>query len=326
MIEKKFFINEDKKDRFTIKPILNKDLWDILKKEAYAATWFADEISLADDLKDWDSLDDGERKFLKYVLAFFAGSDTLVSNNINNNFIQDVNIMEAQWFYAHQAFIENVHAETYANLIESYIKDETEREYLFKSLETIPVVKKKGQWANKYSNPENATFQERLVAFCIFEGVFFSGSFAAIFYMKKRGLLPGLCQSNSYISRDEGLHCKFACKLYSKLIEKLDQETIEVMFRSAVEIEIEFINEALSCDLIGMNKTLMGSYIKYVADFWITELGYKPIYNVGNPFDFMNLISMQSKTNFFEQRATEYSLSNVGNDAVNNVYGYDDDF
>ena len=320
---------EDDQHRYTIEPILNPDLWSIYKQDAEPCTWHAEDISLADDVTDWNDntkLSDGERHFIKMVLAFFAGADKLVADNINMNFIQDVNIMEAQFFYDHQAFIERVHAEVYAKLITTYISNANERNYLFKSLHTIPVVAKKGEWANRYANPENASFAERLVAFAIFEGVFFSGSFAAVFYFKKKGVLPGLCFSNTYIARDEAVHCRFACALYKHLLSKLPEETIHKMFREAIDIESEFVAEALKVNLIGMNAQLMTQYIKFVADYWMQELGYSRLFNVKNPFPWMNLISMQSKTNFFEQRVSDYSKAGVGQTEDVVVFGLDDSF
>lgn len=321
------FTNEDKSTRTTILPIQNPKLWDFLKKNGYATTWFAEDISLDNDREDWNNkLTDNERHFLKYVLAFFAGSDVIVADNINVNFTDEVNIMEAKFFYSHQAFMENIHSETYANLIDVYIQDPEEKNELFDSLNRIEVIKKKSAFAKRYSDKSNATFQERLLAFLIFEGIFFSGSFCAIFYFKKRGLLPGLAFSNDYISRDEGNHARFACMLYDRLLNRIDNDAVHEMFNKAVDIEIEFINEALCCDLIGMNKNLMAEYIKFVADYWLVELGYSKLYNVGNPFDFMNLISLQSKTNFFEARVSDYAKATVGLNDKENTFGIDEDF
>jgi ribonucleoside-diphosphate reductase beta chain len=321
------FKNEDEPSRKTILPILNKDIWDFVKQKGYALTWFAEDISLETDRYDWNhKLTSNERNFLKYVLAFFAGADVLVSENINGNFIEEVKIMEAQYFYAHQAFMENVHSETYALLIDTYISDKTEKDHLFKSLDTIDVIKQKGEWAKKYSDVNNASFQERLLAFLIFEGIFFSGSFCAIFFFKKKGVLPGLCLSNDYITRDEGNHTMFASYLYKQLIQPLTEQKVHEMFTSAVELEAEFINEALKVDLIGMNKRAMKQYIMYVADFWLSELGYSKLYNVSNPFDFMNLISLQSKTNFFEARVSDYAKATVGLETKDVIFGEDSNF
>lgn len=327
-IEKQpLFDNEDPEDRYTILPILNNDIWEMYQTKALPATWFVTDVSLIKDVSDWESkLNDNERHFLKMVLAFFAGSDKLVADNISNNFIDEVPVEEAKQFYSHQCFMENIHAHMYAKLLETYIIDIEERNFLFKSLETIPVVAAKGQWARRYSDKGKATFQERLVAFAIFEGIFFSGSFAAIFYMKKRGFLPGLCMSNDYISRDERMHCDFACLLYSHLLEKLPEATVHQMFREAVDIEIEFTNEALKASLIGLNAKSMAQYVKFIADYWLLELGYKKIFNVKNPFDWMHLISMENKTNFFEARVSEYAKPGVGKNDEDNTFGYDDEF
>lgn len=325
----KLFDIEDPAHRYTIEPVLNNDLWDIYKKIAEPCTWHAEDVSLTDDIVDWndnEKMNDAERHFLKMVLAFFAGADKLVADNINMNFIQDVPIMEAQFFYDHQAFIERVHAEVYAKLITTYISDPTERDVLFKSLHTVPVVAKKGEWASRYANPNNATFAERLVAFAIFEGVFFSGSFAAVFFFKKRGILPGLLFSNRYIARDEGIHCKFACALYHHLLEKLPTSKIHAMFKEAIDIESEFVKEALKVRLIGMNADLMTQYVKFVADHWLLELGYPKLFHASNPFPWMDLISMQSKTNFFEHQVADYAKAGVGQSKEATVFGLDDSF
>ncbi|GBG35026.1 Ribonucleoside-diphosphate reductase small subunit [Hondaea fermentalgiana] len=321
------FVNEDAEDRFAILPIKNKDLWDLYKC-AVNATWFVHEVTLAGDIIVWNDpsmLNDGERHFIKTVLAFFVGSDKLVADNINSNFIQEVRMMEAEFFYDHQAFIERIHAEVYANMIAAYVPDEVESDHLFRSLETIPVIKRKGMWADRYANADNASFAERLVAFAIFEGVFFSASFASIFYFKKRGLLEGLCTSNDLISRDEALHCRFACLLYSKLIEKLPEDRVHATFEEAVDIECEFVHEALKVDLIGMNASSMSGYVRFIADFWLRELGYMKLFNAKNPFDWMHLISMESKENFFETRVTNYAIGG-GATEEENSYGVDDDF
>jgi ribonucleoside-diphosphate reductase beta chain len=318
---------EDPPSRYTVQPILNKDIWDMYKKEALPATWFAEDINLARDVEDWENkLSGDERHFLTLVLAFFAGADKLVADNINMNFAQDVHVLEAEYFYDHQCFIERVHSEVYGNLIETYVRDPKERTRLFESLETIPVVAKKGAWALKYANKKTASFPERLIAFAIFEGIFFSGSFAAIFYMKTKGVLPGLCLSNDYISRDEALHCRFACLLYSHVIHRCTQTQVHAMFEEAVRIEEEFINEALRVELIGMKRNLMTQYIKFVADYWLQYLGYEKMFHVQNPFDWMHLISMQSKTNFFESRVTDYKKAGVGMSTEDNEFGFDDEF
>lgn len=322
---------EDSKHRYTIEPIMNTDLWNIYKKDAEPCTWHAQEIDFADDIVDWNDdskISPGERHFLIMTVGFFAPADNLVADNLNLNFSNDVNIMEALFFFNHQGFIERVHSEVYSKIITIYITDPAEREKLFKSLHTIPVVAKKCAWATRYANADNASFAERLVAFAIFEGVFFSGSFAAIYYFKRKGVLPGLCFSNTYIARDEKIHCEFACALYGHLLVKLPEKTIHTMFKEAIEIESEFVKEALKIDLIGMNADLMVQYIKFVGDYWIQQLGYDKLFNVPNPFDWMNLISMQSKTNFFEKRVSDYSKSGVGVGKCDNVmdFGIDEDF
>lgn len=320
---------EDDVDRFAIEPVLNHDIWDMYKKEAVPSTWFAEEISLSRDLVEWHDpvlINDNERHFIKMVLAFFAGADKLVADNINTNFIQDVRVLEAEHFYDHQCFMERIHSEVYGNLLTTYVKDPVERKHLTNSLKTIPVIKRKGEWARRYADADTASFAERLIAFTIFEGVFFSGSFCAIFYFKKRGLLEGLCLSNDFISRDEALHCRFSCLLYSHVINKLPERKVHKMFREAVDIEIAFVCEALKVALIGINADSMSQYIKYIADFWLKYLGYSKLYNAKNPFDWMHLISMDSKTNFFERRRADYSMAGVGNDESENMYGSDEDF
>lgn len=314
---------EDPAQRFTIEPIRNPRLWDLYKREAQPATWFAEDVSLANDVADFAKLSLGEKHFITMVLAFFAGADNLVAENINVNFMQDVNVLEAKYFYDHQAFMERVHAEVYAKLITTYIPEGAERQRLFQSLASIPVVAKKGQWAARYADPRNASFPERLVAFAVFEGVFFSGSFASIFYMKRKGVLPGLCFSNDYIARDEALHCRFACMLYGHVIDKLPQSKVHDMFREAVQIEAEFMTEALRVSLIGMNADQMLEYIRFVADYWLGELGYAHLFGAKNPFDWMHLISMQSKTNFFEKRVSDYSKPCT---AQQTEFGVDEDF
>jgi ribonucleoside-diphosphate reductase beta chain len=320
---------DDDVDRFTIDPILNHDIWDIYQKMAVPATWFVPEIPIGGDLVDWNDpgkISKDDRYFIEMVLAFFATADHLVANNINMNFLQDVKVMEAEHFYAHQSFMERIHSEVYSKLLNTYVSDPTRLRELTSSLKTIPVIKRKGEWAVRYADANTAQFAERLIAFTIFEGVFFSGSFCAIFYFKKKGLLDGLCLSNDFISRDEALHCKFSCLLYSHVIEKLPEETVHRMFKEAVEIECDFVCEALKVPLIGINANLMSQYIKFVADYWIKQLGYGPIFNVKNPFDWMHLISMEGKTNFFEKRVPEYAIAGVGNDDVDNAYGSDEDF
>ncbi|AKQ47195.1 ribonucleoside-diphosphate reductase [Rufibacter radiotolerans] len=293
-------------------------------KQAEASFWTAEEIDLTQDNKDWEKLNDGERHFISHVLAFFAASDGIVNENLAINFMQEVQMPEARCFYGFQIMMENIHSETYSLLIDNYIKDPKEKDRLFNALETVPCVKKKGEWALKWINSEN--FTERLIAFAAVEGIFFSGSFCSIFWMKKRGLMPGLTFSNELISRDEGLHCDFACLLYSMLQNKLPEERVHSIIRDAVAIEQEFVTDALPVDLIGMNAKLMNQYIEFVADRLLLSLGCSKIYNSTNPFDFMELISLQGKTNFFEKRVAEYQKSGVMSDRDSNVFSLDEDF
>jgi len=315
---------KENKDRFVILPINYPAIWEKYKKHE-ASFWTAEEIDLGDDMKDWNNLNDGERHFISHVLAFFAASDGIVNENLAVNFMSEVQLPEARCFYGFQIMMENIHSETYALLIDTYIKDPKEKDRLFHAIDTVPAVKKKAEWALRWI--ENGSFAERLVAFAAVEGIFFSGSFCSIFWMKKRGLMPGLTFSNELISRDEGLHCEFACLLYSMLKSKLTEKEVHGIINDAVAIEKEFVTEALPVDLIGMNAKLMQQYIEFVADRWLTELGYSKIFNATNPFDFMELISLQGKTNFFEKRVGEYQKSGVMNDpAASKAFSMDEDF
>ncbi|MBJ6117713.1 ribonucleotide-diphosphate reductase subunit beta [Pontibacter sp. BT310] len=316
-------ILQENPNRFVLFPIQHDEVWQMYKK-AEASFWTAEEIDLSQDLKDWENLNDGERHFISHVLAFFAASDGIVNENLAVNFMQEVQLPEARCFYGFQIMMENIHAETYSLLIDTYIKKQSEKDYLFNALETVPAVKKKGDWALKWINSEN--FVERLVAFAAVEGIFFSGSFCSIFWMKKRGLMPGLTFSNELISRDEGLHCDFACLLYSMLQNKLSEERIHEIIKDAVTIEQEFVTDALPVDLIGMNAKLMSQYIEFVADRLLIALGYSKIYNAANPFDFMEMISLQGKTNFFEKRVGEYQKAGVLGGSDKNVFSLDEDF
>ncbi|HYH57386.1 MAG TPA: ribonucleotide-diphosphate reductase subunit beta, partial [Anseongella sp.] len=283
----------ENKDRFVLLPIKHLDIWEMYKK-AEASFWTAEELDLSPDLRDWENLNDGERHFISHVLAFFAASDGIVNENLAVNFMSEVQVPEARCFYGFQIMIENIHSEVYALLIDTYVKDPQEKDKLFHAVETIPCVRKKAEWALRWI--EKGNFAERLVAFAAVEGIFFSGSFCSIFWLKKRGLMPGLSFSNELISRDEGLHCEFACLLYRMINNKLTREQVQKIICDAVEIEKEFVAEALPVGLIGMNAKLMKQYIEYVADRWIGELGYPKIYHAANPFDFMELISLQGKT------------------------------
>ena len=299
--------------RLVIFPIKYPELWNTYKKQR-AAFWIPDEIDFSKDMADWNTkLTEDERHFIKNVLAFFAGSDGIVNLNIGLNFKQEVFIPEAQYVYDFQTVMEGIHAETYSLLIDTYIIDDAEKTYLFNAIETIPCVKKKANWALKwiYADKQIASFATRLVAFAIVEGVFFSGSFCAIYWLKQRNLMPGLTISNELISRDEGMHLDFACQLYSMLINKLDQQTIYDMFEEALKIEKEFIIDSLPCKLIGMNSDLMTLYLESVADKTLVQLGYAKKYNSNNPFPFMDVINLQGKTNFFEHRVTQYQKANL---------------
>ncbi len=314
---------EKTEDRFVIFPIQHADLWEQYKT-VEAMFWTAEEIDLHADLTDWrKKLNDGEKHFIKYVLAFFAASDGIVNENILERMIVDVQYTEARFYYAFQGAMENIHSETYSLLIDTYIEDPKEKEYLFKAIETIPIVQQKAEWAIKWIT--KGTFQERLIAFMVVEGIFFSGSFCAIFWLKKRGLMPGLTFSNELISRDEGKHCEFATILYNNhVVNKLPKNQIIDIFKEAVEIEKKFVEESLPVALIGMNAKLMCQYIEYVADFWLERIHIGKIYNSKNPFDFMDMISLEGKTNFFEKRVSEYKKAGVGK--KDNSINFDSDF
>ena len=296
-------------NRFVTFPIKYNDIWDMYKKQV-DCFWRAEEIDLTKDLAYWETLEQGERHFVSMILAFFAASDGIVLENLASRFMSDVQVSEARAFYGFQIAMENIHSETYSLLIETYIKDKEEKHKLFNAIENFPCIKKKSDWAQKWIHDNRSSFATRLVAFACVEGIFFSGAFCSIYWLKKRGLMPGLTFSNELISRDEALHCEFAVLLYSKLIKKIDKARIHEIIKEAVEIETEFICEALPCKLIGMNSELMTQYIKFVADRLVVQLGYKKIYNAANPFDFMELISLEGKTNFFERKVSEYSLAN----------------
>ncbi len=312
-------------NRFVLFPIKHQAMWEMYKK-AEASFWTAEELDLAGDMTDWTTkLTDNERHFIKHVLAFFAASDGIVNENLVTNFAREVQVPEARCFYGFQQAIENIHSEVYGLLIEAYIKDVTEKDFLFRALETIPCVRQKAAWAFRYTSETNATFAERLVAFAAVEGIFFSGSFCAIFWLKKRGLMPGLCFSNELISRDEGLHCDFACLMYKSLVNHLPPERVHAIVHEAVMIECEFVKSALPVELIGMNSTQMQVYIKCCADRLLHSLGVSKQYGAINPFDWMELISIDGKTNFFEKRVGEYSRANVGGTHTN-VFCMDEEF
>ncbi len=319
-------ILQESNDRFVIFPIKHKEIWAMYKK-AEASFWTAEEIDLQQDMTDWENkLTKDERHFIKHVLAFFAASDGIVNENLAINFLNEVQYPEARCFYGFQIAIENIHAETYSLLIDTYIKDNKEKDFLFNAIENLPCVAKKADWAMKWI--ENGNFAQRLVAFAAVEGIFFSGSFCSIFWLKKRGLMPGLAFSNELISRDEGLHCDFACMLYNQLQNKLDVEEVTQIIAEAVEYEKEFVTDAIPVALIGMNAKLMCEYIEFVADRLLGELGCPKIYNAVNPFDFMEMISLQGKTNFFEKRVSEYQKAGVmgNNDPNQHSFTTDADF
>lgn len=312
-------------NRFVLFPIQHPAVWDMYKK-AEASFWTAEEIDLASDLPDWDNkLNDNERHFIKHVLAFFAASDGIVLENLVSRFTNEVQIPEARCFYGFQIAIENIHSETYSLLIDTYIRDSAEKTSLLQAIDTIPIVKKKAEWAMDYI-ASGEDFATRLIAFAAVEGIFFSGSFCAIFWLKKRGLMPGLAFSNELISRDEGLHCDFACLLYSMLVNKLPAEKVYNVISRAVEIEKEFVTDALPVNLIGMNSTTMSQYIEFVSDRLLVALGYEKLYNAANPFEWMELISLQGKTNFFEKRVGDYRKAGVGTKKQEQVFTLDSDF
>ncbi len=308
-------ILEENPNRFVLFPIQHHDIWQEYKKSE-ASFWTAEEIDLAQDLVDWDEkLTDDERFFIKHVLAFFAASDGIVNENLAENFVAEVQYTEAKFFYGFQIMMENIHSETYSLLIDSYIKDNAEKDYLFSAIDTMDCVKKKADWALNWI--DNGSFAERLIAFAAVEGIFFSGSFCSIFWLKKRGLMPGLSFSNQLISRDEGMHCDFACMIYNDhLVNKLPKETVLKIITDAVAIEKEFVTDALPVRLIGMNADLMQQYIEFVADRLLVDLNMEKHYNATNPFDFMEMISLEGKTNFFENRVSEYKKAGVNSDST----------
>lgn len=311
--------------RFVIFPIANQKVWEMYKK-AEGSFWTAEELDLSKDRKDWDVLNDNERHFISHVLAFFAASDGIVNENLAVNMMNAVQWPEARCFYGFQIAMENIHSEVYSLLIDTYIKDSTEKLRLLNAVETVPCVKKKAEWAIRWMQSEESDFASRLMAFAAVEGIFFSGSFCAIFWLKERGIMPGLTTSNEFISRDEGLHTEFACLLYGFLNHKLSKTKAHKMIREAVKCEKEFITEALPCSLIGMNAKMMTQYIEYVADRLLVQLGYPKIWNTANPFSFMERISLEGKDNFFEKRVTNYSKVGVGKAAEEMTFATDADF
>ena len=319
-------ILQENKNRFVIFPIKHHDIWEFYKSME-ASFWTAEEIDLSQDLNDWNNkLNDDERYFIKHILAFFAASDGIVNENLAENFVNEVQYAEAKFFYGFQIMMENIHSETYSLLIDTYVKDEAEKDDLFNALEVFPAIRKKADWALKWI--ESDSFAERLIAFAAVEGIFFSGAFCSIFWLKKRGLMPGLTFSNELISRDEGVHCDFAVHLHNHhLINKVPKERIRSIIVDALNIEREFITESLPASLIGMNAVLMTQYLEFVADRLLVELGCDREYNTTNPFDFMDMISLQGKTNFFEKKVAEYQKSGVMNTDVDaQKISFDADF
>ena len=323
-------ILQENKNRFVIFPIKHHDIWDWYKKME-ASFWTAEEIDLHQDLNDWNNkLNSDEKYFIKHILAFFAASDGIVNENLAENFVNEVQYAEAKFFYGFQIMMENIHSETYSLLIDTYVKDEVEKDQLFRALEVFPAIKKKADWALKWIDSDS--FAERLIAFAAVEGIFFSGAFCSIFWLKKRGLMPGLTFSNELISRDEGVHCDFAVHLHNHhLINKVPKARIKEILMQALDIEREFITESLPASLIGMNANLMAQYLEFVTDRLLVELGCERVYNSSNPFDFMDMISLQGKTNFFEKRVSEYQKAGVMNsgstgDADSQKITFDADF
>ncbi len=303
-------ILQENKNRFVIFPIQHSDIWQWYKKQE-ASFWTAEEIDLHQDVVDWKKLSDDERYFLKHILAFFAASDGIVNENLAENFVNEVQYSEAKFFYGFQIMMENIHSEMYSLLIDTLVDNDKEKDELFNALERFPAIKKKADWALRWIDSES--FAERLIAFAAVEGIFFSGAFCSIFWMKKRGLLPGLATSNEFISRDEGLHRDFACHLHNNhLVNKVPQERIVQILSEALDIEREFITESLPVNLIGMNSKLMSEYLEFVTDHLLETLNCPKVYNTANPFDFMDMISLEGKTNFFEKRVSEYKKAGVG--------------
>ena len=310
-------------NRFVMFPIKHNDIWEMYKKQV-DCFWRAEEIDLSKDSTHWETLNADEKHFISMILAFFAASDGIVLENLAQRFMSEIQVAEARAFYGFQIAMENIHSHTYSLLIETYIKDKEEKSRLFNAIEHFPCIKKKSDWAQKWIHDNRSSFATRLVAFACVEGIFFSGAFCSIYWLKKRGLMPGLTFSNELISRDEALHCEFAILLYSKLLKKIDKVRIHELIKEAVDIETEFICEALPCRLIGMNSEMMSQYIRFVADRLCVQLGYKKIYNVTNCFPWMTLISLESKTNFFEKKSDAYALANKT--GLNEAFSLNEDF
>ncbi len=323
-LDKEEVILQENKNRYVLFPIKYNSIYELYKK-AESTFWTASEIDLVKDNNDWEyALNDNERNFIKNIIGFFAGSDGIIMENLAQRFLREIQIPEARAFYSYQIFNESIHSETYSLLIDTYIKDTQEKNKIFNSIENIPCVAKKAQWAYKWIENTDVSFATRLLSFAIVEGVFFSGSFCAIYWLKKRGLMPGLTFSNELISRDEGLHCEFACLLYSYIKNKVPESIVYEIFQEAVSIEKEFITESIPCAMIGMNSTMMCQYIEFVANRLLLQLGYDKLWNAENPFDFMELISLRPKTNFFELRVGEYTKSTINENSNN--FSFSNDF
>jgi ribonucleoside-diphosphate reductase subunit M2 len=312
-------------DRLVLFPIKHHDLWNRCKQQQ-SVIWLAEEIDVSKDMKDWEKLSDNERHFIKNILGFFAGSDGIVMENLATRFSREVMWPEARYFYANQNYMEAIHSETYSLLIDTYVTDKQEKYDLLHAIDTIPCVKKKAEWALQWISSPDADFATRLIAFAAVEGIFFSGAFCAIFWMKQRGLMPGLTLSNEFIARDEGMHTEFACLLYSKIVNRLDKKKVHKIIRDAVKIEKQFITKSLPCELIGMNADLMSKYIEFVADRLLVQLGYPKVWREANPFDFMERISLENKDNFFEKRVSTYAKAASGKKAEDMQFKMTADF
>jgi ribonucleotide reductase beta subunit family protein with ferritin-like domain len=301
---------QNNRERLTLYPIRDTEVWNMYQK-AVSAFWTVGEVDLSKDQVDWEGLTEDERTFITHILAFFSSSDTIVNINLAERFVNDVTLLEAKYFYIFQMAIENIHSEMYSLLIETYIRDPKEKAALFNAVDTMPVVQKKAKWCFDWIDNETATFEQRLVAFAIVEGVFFSGAFASIYWLKERGKMPGLAFSNELISRDESLHVEFAVMMYNKLSNRVEEQRVHAMFKEAVEIEQEFITESIRCSMLGMNAKLMNMYIEFVADRLMVQLGYARLFHTSNPFPFMERIGIENRTNFFEARVSEYAKAHV---------------
>jgi ribonucleoside-diphosphate reductase beta chain len=309
-------------NRFVIFPIEHADIW-AKYKQHMAVFWIPEEIDLSKDMKDWVTLNDNERHFIKHILGFFAGSDGIVMENLAGRFMREIQVPEAKCFYSCQLIMEAIHSETYSLLIDTYIENKQEKLDILRAIETIPCVQKKAKWAMQWIDNKEADFATRLLGFAAVEGIFFSGAFCSIFWLKQRGIMPGLTVSNEFIARDEGLHCEFACLLYSKIQNKLTKQQASKIIREAVKIEKQFITKALPCELIGMNAKMMAQYIEFVADRLLLQLGYPKVYSATNPFPFMERISLEGKDNFFEKRVSTYAKAGVGKDKTQMTFNTD---